>query len=220
MRISGTGSLAVALGALLLSVVPGAAGPAILTNTDYYAIEGRTPRELMQQMSALGPYDKDGKERFWAHLTWLVTWRYEHRQSGDQCRITSVTTDLRLDYVLPRWTNHDEAEPAFQALWRTFFTALRSHEDQHARHGIDAAREIDAALRNLPGQPTCTELERAANARAGAIADDYAARDVAFDEATRHGSTEGVTMPDFVPPPPGAGAGGGSQRVGIGLSPR
>jgi predicted secreted Zn-dependent protease len=205
---------------------PVAAAPSILANVDYYDVTGETGAELVREMSRLGPPDLDKPgERFWARLGWRVNWQYRYAEADGTCGITNATLTVRLDFIYPRWANFDDGPPDLQALWGPFMEATRKHEQQHAKHGTDAALAIEAMLLGHERMPTCTALQQSADARAHEIADAASAKDVEYDRLTQHGLTEGISLPTMPVPPPGQGAAGagradGGQRVGIGLSPR
>lgn len=181
-----------ALGLLLFGSIADSALAEVRTSRTIkqYAIKGTSSDELRAQMSTLGPVDTNDKTKNWALTKWYVRWNYRYSGGTGSCGIASVSTGLSIAYTLPNWENRSQAPESLQGSWDRMMAALKKHEDQHARHGIDAAKEIDAAISNMKARSTCDELGNAANAAAAAIVKKHAQRDVEYDRATNHGRTE------------------------------
>ncbi len=139
-----------------------AAKPRIVVKTKYYTITGMTSRELQAEM------ERNGPGGHWAYTGWYVSWTAD-------CMVT-----VTIDYELPEWTDRDRAAPGLRASWDRMFEALTIHEQQHARHGIEAAIEIEDS--ECAGNPET-------------ITQKWARQDKIFDAETDHGKNRGVVLP-------------------------
>ena len=76
-----------------------------------------------------------------------------------------------------------------------YLRALIAHEQGHAAHGIDAAREIERQLSNLKEYPSCDQLQAEAQALARQIIDRYALKDDHYDTDIRDGQDKSLRFP-------------------------
>ncbi len=195
---SGPGQRLFALSVVAIAAVFAVAGFApsakarvkVTKSVSHYDIKGKTARQLQRAMDRRGPVDRNDGSRQWAQVNWYVNWKYRYRSDAKGCRITSVDTTVSVKYRMPRWRNIAAGSTNLQRSWRRTMAALRKHEDRHARHGISAARDIDAAIARMKPRRSCDELARAANALGKRIVRRYNRRDVDYDRRTRHGATE------------------------------
>ncbi len=170
------------------------AEPAVKVDTRHYDIHGDSAAELRQQMSRLGPPDRDGR-RYDAYTKWYVAWHFTYREVGGSCRIERVTTSVDVTYTLPRWRAPRTATPELRAHWDRYLAALQAHEHGHRDFGVHSAREVEQQLQSLPAHGSCRELEAAANAAGHRVLDKFRARELAYDRDTRHGATQGAVFP-------------------------
>ncbi len=131
------------------------------TQTIHYDIKGKTTQQLKAQMWNKGP------NGYWAYVNWYVNWKTR------SCRVS-----LKIKYTYPRWVNINQAPKSTQRKWRRMISALKKHEKGHARHGVEAAREIN---RNNCRNPQAT-------------IDKWAAQDKIYDQRTKHGLIQGVRL--------------------------
>jgi predicted secreted Zn-dependent protease len=175
------------------AALPATAEVSTKTQTEHYEIRGTSAAQLRTEMNARGPTGADGR-RYDGDTRWYVRWRYTYRGSG-ACAIDRVYTTVTVTTTLPRWADDARADAALQTQWRRYATALAAHEDGHARNGLGAARDIDAALARLPPEPNCNAMDARANTVANGILRQYNQRDLDYDRETAHGSTQGVRFP-------------------------
>jgi predicted secreted Zn-dependent protease len=173
--------------------LPAGAEVSTHTDTEHYEIRGTTAAQLRAEMNARGPAGADGR-RYDGYTRWYVSWRYTFQRSG-ACAIDRVSTTVKVTTTLPRWADEARADAALQATWRRYTAALATHEDGHARNGLGAARDIDAALARLPPEPNCDAMGARANAVANGILRQYNQRDLDYDRETAHGTTQGARFP-------------------------
>lgn len=185
-------------GVIVLSTMASqvSANPKVTQQVVFYDITGRTAKDLLTQMRSVGPADRgDGNQHFFAHTDWHVHWHYTYRRAGQTCAMASVSVDLDVQYIYPRWKNQNEGDAATRAKWAALMTGVQIHEPGHAQHGLDAARDIERTLASLPSQPTCDALGALANAWGDGIIRKYDQIDVEYDRATDHGRTQGAYLP-------------------------
>lgn len=164
------------------------------TQVRWYDVEGETETQLRANLDAIGPEDANG-ERHDAYTSWYVTWRFPFSRGDDGCTTGPVTTDVRVVMTLPRWRGPSDEGDALVRKWRRYLDALMEHESGHRDTGFRAATEIVDALPSLPPQPTCEDAEARANEAARAVLTRFRADDVSYDEATRHGESQGAVFP-------------------------
>ena len=172
---------------------PASAGTKIELEVQYYDIKGSSVAELLAQMHELGPTDNNDGMKVQA-LTWYeINWQYNYGRRGSRCSIAEVSLSTRVVYLLPNWTNRDEADEELKARWDTYIDRLSYHEQGHARIAFRVAKQIHDAIIALPPQKSCQTLGRVANALGKRIIDEDR-QDEDYDQENGHGSRQGVTL--------------------------
>lgn len=170
------------------------AEPSVSKDVTYYEIKGRDVPFLTSEMDNKGPDDINSGRSVWALTRWNVRWNPYYEETRLTCAFKHISTAVSLRFTVPKWIDNEGVNPRIQESWNNFYAALQKHEYQHAMHGIDAAREIEKTLMAMDTEPSCRILKEKADAIVDKIIDKHAARDVAYDEETDHGLTEGVTL--------------------------
>lgn len=169
------------------------ATPKILTEYQNYPIQGQTAKELHDQIKQHGHYDNG--ERYAGFTQWFVTWHFFYREIPNQgCGITSVSTDVKIVYLLPQWININSAPLELKNKWVKNMEALKTHEQGHGKHALLAAQEIEQKLIRLPRQINCQLTENKANQTAQNVISKYNKEDIKYDEQTNHGATQGANI--------------------------
>jgi len=186
--------------AWLLLIIPDVlASPTINIKTDYYDINGHSFSKLRHEMAEKGPRTHGATQYgWWATTTWQVRYQVEYKTTRRGCIVDTAQTTVAIEFVYPRWIDHDYAPASIRQAWDRMYQALVRHEGIHAGHGISAAREIEKALPKLPprnGVNGCDMIKRDVQARALEIVEKYKQEDILFDERTNHGANEGVVLP-------------------------
>ena len=65
----------------------------------------------------------------------------------------------------------------------------------HAKHGLDCANEVYAALAAIDARGDCAKQQAEANAAFATIIDEYNELDIQYDDETNHGATMGAVFP-------------------------
>jgi len=152
-----------------------------------YTVQGILAADVRSNMNSArtGGYD--------ARTTWTIDWRYSYKRApGGGCAIAGVTTDLAIVTRLPRLNTQNVA---LQQSFSTYLARLKLHENGHAANGRTTAGRIDAGIGALPAAATCKELSVIANALGDQLIREGTAADVAYDQRTNHGSTQGALWP-------------------------
>lgn len=169
------------------------AQPKILTEYQNYPIQGQTAKELHDQIKQHGHYDNG--ERYAGFTEWSVTWHFFYREIPNQgCGITSVSTDVKIVYLLPQWISINSAPLELKNKWIKNMEALKTHEQGHGKHALLAAQEIEQTLMRLPREIQCQSLENKANQVAKSIISKYNKEDIKYDQQTNHGATQGANI--------------------------
>jgi predicted secreted Zn-dependent protease len=105
-----------------------------------------------------------------------------------------VSVDLAVTFTLPRWDATADAPAALIERWGGYLAALTHHEEGHRDIAVDAANDVLGAIEALPVHATCRGFERAADAAAHAVVERYRDLQIAYDDATGHGATQGAVL--------------------------
>ncbi|HEX5600830.1 MAG TPA: DUF922 domain-containing Zn-dependent protease [Hyphomicrobiaceae bacterium] len=162
----------------------------------YYDVRGSTIEELRREVYSRGPYDSTG-QRFAGWAEWRIRWWFDREQVPQGCKISRAVTETDIEYTLPRWVDADNAQPELRERWNRFLEALTLHEQGHGELARALAAEIEFAIRNLPPEPTCEELDRKVNELANRMILEDRTQE-AYDLVTGHGQTQGAVFPDTV----------------------
>ena len=162
----------------------------------YYDVRGTTIEELRHEVYSRGPYDSTG-QRFAGWAEWRIRWWYDREQVPQGCKVSRAVTETDIEYTLPRWVDAANAPEELRETWNRFVEALTVHEQGHGDLARALAAEIEFAIRNLPPEPTCEELDRKVNELANRMILEDRTQE-AYDLATGHGQTQGAVFPDAV----------------------
>jgi|GEM_PF-623625 predicted secreted Zn-dependent protease len=162
----------------------------------YYDVRGTTIEELRHEVYSRGPYDSTG-QRFAGWAEWRIRWWYDREQVPQGCKVSRAVTETDIEYTLPRWVEAANAPEELRETWNRFVEALTVHEQGHGDLARALAAEIEFAIRNLPPEPTCEELDRKVNELANRMILEDRTQE-AYDLATGHGQTQGAVFPDAV----------------------
>jgi len=179
---------------LLVVCPPLAAEPVVKEIVRKYRISGQTAQALRQEMDWKGPVGAGGR-RFDAYTAWRVQWNYRWWESPAECRLTAVTTRLRVTFTLPEWDQYNRGSNKLKQKWDRYYEALLAHEKGHREFGLRAARDIEQVIWGVGRRRTCAQLEREANAAAQATLDRYIRMERQYDIQTEHGAATGAVFP-------------------------
>lgn len=151
----------------------------------YYRISGTTAADLRTALDANNLLDEAG-DRGDALTRWYISWHWPG-YGLPFCALRAARVAYHIRVTLPRWTPPPEAAPALRDQWAAYLEALAWHERGHVDNIVSHYREVETAIR----ASTC----RTADASAQAVVAILRAFDVAYDDATDHGATQGAVFP-------------------------
>lgn len=189
-------ALLAAVLATLTPALPAATANGIETNAQErtYAIRGDTAAALREQMRTLGPAVAADGGHFAAWTQWQLQWHYDYLRDDGGCRIGASRVELTTTMTLPSWVDYARATPALRQRWDEFVTRLRTHEDGHREHGMQAARAVRQVIDHVGRALDCRTLGEQIDAYAHAAIAQQAWADKDYDARTRHGQTQGAQL--------------------------
>jgi predicted secreted Zn-dependent protease len=179
----------------MLAAAPALAEPTVSESVHYYDVSGATGREVRASLNREGPVSGNDQKRYDAVCRWHVYWKFQYRQRGDACVITSASTDAKIVITFPRLKTDETTSPSLMKAFADYTEKLMLHEKGHAANAIDAARKIEAGILALPPEPTCDALRVKANDLGHALIKEANQADIDYDLRTRHGATQGARFP-------------------------
>jgi predicted secreted Zn-dependent protease len=165
----------------------------VKVQTKYYYIQGRSIRQLQQAMKE--SEDKTGFENFYAKTDWHLKWNYKYRDMGAACLVEALQTELKITYIMPKWTNKNLGYPDLVQKWDQFYKALLTHEQGHGNIGRQAEAEVREVLPKLGAKTGCMGFNQLANAEGQRILEKYRKIEKEYDASTNHGRTQGAVFP-------------------------
>jgi len=124
-------TLGTAAALLVLSLVflPHAiAQPEIIIQKRHYPAVGQTSAQIRQSLDRNTPVRQNGKP-FDAFTKWGVDWQFWWAYDEDgTCRITKVTTVVRIRQTFPHLENTGDLLPQLADRWERYTIALVEHE--------------------------------------------------------------------------------------------
>ncbi len=165
----------------------------VLWTTNYYAVTGTTLPELRQSIREKRPW----KASFdWDGMTdWQVRWQFSVTPTPGGCRCNNFSTSTSITVTLPRWVAPTNAPETVKQIWQKYWTALAHHEAGHAAIALAAAAEIQKRVKEVGEGADCDFLKRKIKELAQGVVETHRKRDKDYDERTRHGATQGATLP-------------------------
>ena len=159
----------------------------------FYDIDGSDVGEWRTQMKQNGTKWNDGK--VYAALTsWDIRYFYDLSHDDGRCSIKTVKTEVDIVYLLPRRTS-SVSGPELTLLWDEYLARLKEHEFGHKDLAVKTAAELNETLASLASFGSEDELELEANRRADEKLRSLKEIQVAYDDETRHGETQGAVLP-------------------------
>jgi predicted secreted Zn-dependent protease len=179
---------------LPLSLAAGPAAAEVVQSLEVktYDVPYRADISLRKAIRSASPIRHGGKT-FHGFTRWHVNWQlwWTHTSDGG-CALRKTQTRVNGVISLPVLQG---APDDVRQVFDQYLTALRRHEMGHYQFALDAAQQIDRQILALPPQATCTLLESTVNGIGKRILDKTIREEIEYDRRTRHGQTEGVTLP-------------------------
>lgn len=153
---------------------------------DYYEVSGQKARDIRKSINAQRPRDPNDNQAVDALNRWHMRWRWRSDGKGG-CDLATAEVSFSATVRMPRHSGEANLPTSLRGKWRTYMTALETHEAGHVRYAYDHVGDVLAAIRGA----TCTTAGAAGRAAVAEIAK----HDIAYDRKTRHGATQGAVFP-------------------------
>ncbi|MBT1073425.1 DUF922 domain-containing protein [Pelotalea chapellei] len=160
---------------------------------DYYNVNGSTAAELRSQMKQNGTKWNDGHV-YAALTTWDIKYNYDVSYRNGSYFIDSVETDIGIKISLPRWEPGSTPPASIAAQWENYSDRVKEHEFGHRDMAVNAAAEVNKILNNLGGFSSKRELKQEADRQVKALLSQHKQNQVAYDDHTQHGVTQGAVL--------------------------
>lgn len=185
-----------ALPVVVLACGGASAEPVVTQELKAYDVRGSTAAAIRRDMNAKRPPFPLLPEgpRFDGYATTDIEWRFGTQENESGCVITGVSVKMHVTLSLPDLVA-GSAPAKVATKFQAFRDRLMLHEQGHVEIGLDAARQIEAAIAAMGPQASCDALAARANATAETLMDEAWARNRAYDRDTGHGATQGVRFP-------------------------
>jgi predicted secreted Zn-dependent protease len=162
-------------------VAPAVAALQSTTTYNYFAIKGKTPREVYAALRAHAPTlgDTDAMASTAVNLAQhpVITER-------PSCRMKGFSVSLKFKINLPRLENAAALAPATRRSWANFAANLKTHEEYHRAIWITCAEGMTARVLRI--QPsTCQKFKNSYAALSKAILAKCADENRLFDATER-----------------------------------
>ena len=169
----------------LIDVRPSTGGaginPSTSMQTVYYDVSGLTLAELRRDIAKKGP------EGFWGAASTKIAYNVTTKPMPTGCVVDVIKTSADATVRLPRWRNRHDATVDMQQQVDVAFRSLELHERGHVQISLNAARQIERTVREVPPGPTCEAVASEATRRADAVLASSSREQQLYDSETDHG---------------------------------
>jgi predicted secreted Zn-dependent protease len=197
-RYSGDISLRVWLTFLVLfysnSVI---ASSAVNTQFEYYEIFPKTQYDIKSEIQKNTPIiNKNIK--FHGSTSWQVEWSITWKKTNGICYLDTSAAKLNVLIKMPRISPKYKASDAVVGSFNKYYEVLLKHENGHMDNGIKALKDIDVLLSNFNSYTDCEVLNANVESSITKVIGKYKRQDIAYDEQTKHGQLQGVSIRKFI----------------------
>ncbi|MCD2176814.1 DUF922 domain-containing Zn-dependent protease [Rhizobium sp. C1] len=134
------------------------ADPSIRKSTVYFSVSGRTASELDNALMRNGP-KVGGMARHPGAAQIKFSGDIKYSETKGRCSVAAARVNLNLRLILPNWKNRAGAPLGLAVLWDSLAGDIHRHEERHAEIATQHARQMEQALKSLPPQKTCEEMQ-------------------------------------------------------------
>lgn len=166
-----------------------------IVSTKYanYQISGNNINEIQTDLLTKGFKHKSGNI-FTAETSAKFAWKYNFTKSQNGCSIKSVDVEVEIIYSLPQLVNYEDLKQDNKTEWGRYANSTYTHEQGHAKISIETAKEIEWEARNIIPKDGCGEMARAANKLISNVLKRHEYKNLAYDNETGHGTTQGAVF--------------------------
>lgn len=168
------------------------ANPSIHEKFTEYSITPKSIYDLRASLNRASPVRQNG-DTFHAYTDTDVSWKFWKHRFNNKCILNEIKTKVDITYTLPKLKQSHASKPILK-IWNQYSPALIKHEKGHGQIAIDAAKQIEEVLAQLPAADNCSLLDDQANQKARSILNSYINKHKTYDQITGHGSTQGADL--------------------------
>jgi len=126
----------------------------VVRTYSYYTVGGSTLDAILKQLDRRGPEVSATGHRHPGAMEAVFTSRVRY-QGAKGCGVASAQVTVNARIILPYWRRPRAARPEVQLVWDTLSADIKRHEESHVIIARNHARQLEQALRAMPGQPDC-----------------------------------------------------------------
>jgi len=146
----------------------------------YYDISGNSFKELDQQISLHGPrVEGVGKALAATRIRMVPVIRF--RKKNGLCMVSHARVKVKARVTLPRLSSSRKLRQELELAWQNLEKYARIHEAIHVAIADQFAVRIENAVKSLPPQENCSDLEDTARQLAGFHLQLHEAEQLKFD---------------------------------------
>lgn len=176
-------ALSAIIPALLLLALPVSADVVKTVETEYYTVQGRTPKEIYNYLKKHSPLNK-GTETYQAHTRTSIRYKYEWTRKGNTCAVTDAIIYLHLTYVYPKLARSVDYKT--RTWWKDLLGKLEVHELIHGDISIKAAHALDDELNRIHNI-RCSDFKKVVKRKIAVITEKMEQDQIDYDKLTEHG---------------------------------
>ena len=162
----------------------------------YYPVIAVSVKSLVQKVDTASPIRYEGKV-FHGYTDSKVSWQFYWETKQEGCYLTKIISAANITITLPE-LDKSRASPAVIAIWDQWYPALYNHEQNHKKHAVAIAEEIEKSLQKLGPSRTCKRLEEKANRIGYELIEKLNKMDRAYDRKTKNGELEGARLSTYI----------------------
>ena len=149
------------------------------TSYNYFAVRGKTSREIYINLTARGP-SAGGADAM--ATTNVSLSQHALLSSGSSCRMENFSANLTFKINLPRLQNAAALAPAARRSWSQFSSTLKAHEEHHRAIWIACAHDLSTQVMSIKAGP-CASFKASYTAISKTVLAQCKAKNRAFDAA-------------------------------------
>jgi predicted secreted Zn-dependent protease len=155
----------------------------------YYDVKAEVGDPLRPHILSATPLRK-GEKKVTGNIRWNIKWHPQvESDSTGACHISSVSTTFNAVITLPKLIGGDDLQ---KTNFDRYLIVLRKHELTHYGMYLEAAREIDSTLKELPPIYDCKELKALADKIGYCTLDYVKEKNRQYDAEASNGNPEGI----------------------------
>jgi predicted secreted Zn-dependent protease len=152
-------------------------------DTQYFEVDGRTPRQILAYEIAHAPFKDDLKHAVAMTRTQFCPSSFYEKSAEGTCRLLTFRLVLRLLFVMPAWKPSGNVAPSTREWWIKHAELGSKHEQGHAAIALQTADEIYREVLAVPEMASCAALDKQIQAIFDLGMQRLAERQRAYDDA-------------------------------------